>query len=104
MITDIENCYRTKHYDTLNKQGVIKQHSARVFRKSQKIAEKPSCTLRTACNLLPMRRMEERLLLLLRIQDPQDGKEQVDDIEVQRDRCGDLLLDVVVAHNQLGVD
>ena len=43
------------------------------------------------------------LVVVLRVQDPQDGKEEVDDVQVQRDGRCDLLLDVVVAHDQLRV-
>lgn len=42
-----------------------------------------------------------RLVVLLAVQNAQDGQEQVDDIEVQADSRGDLLLDMVVSHDKL---
>ncbi len=43
------------------------------------------------------------LIVLLAIEDPQDGQEEVDDVEIERYRGGDLFLDVVVTHDKLGV-
>lgn len=43
------------------------------------------------------------LVVLLRVEYPQNSKEQVDDVQVQRDGRCNLLLDVVVAHDQLRV-
>lgn len=44
------------------------------------------------------------LVVRLAVEDAQDGEEKVDDVEVQADGGGNLLLDMVVAHNHLGVD
>lgn len=44
------------------------------------------------------------LAVVLVAQNAQDGEEQVDDVQIQRDGGGNLLLDVVVAHDELGVD
>lgn len=44
------------------------------------------------------------LVIALAVEDAQDGEEEVDDVEVEADGGGDLLLDVVLAHNELGVD
>lgn len=44
------------------------------------------------------------LVILLAVQDPQNRKEQVDDIEVQADCRSNLLLHMVVPDDQLGVD
>lgn len=43
------------------------------------------------------------LIVLLAVEDPKDGKEQVDDVQVERDSCSNLLLNMIVAHNKLGV-
>lgn len=43
------------------------------------------------------------LVVLLAVQDPQNRKEQVDDIEVQADCRSDLLLHMMVPDDQLGV-
>lgn len=44
------------------------------------------------------------LVVLLAVQDPQDRKEQVDDIKVQADCRSNLLLHMMVPDDQLGVD
>lgn len=44
------------------------------------------------------------LVVALRVEDPQDGEEQVDDVQVERDGRRNLLLNVVVAHDQLSID
>lgn len=44
------------------------------------------------------------LVVLLAVQDAQDGEEQVDNVQIEADGGGDLLLDVVLTHDQLGVD
>jgi hypothetical protein len=44
------------------------------------------------------------LVVVLRVEDPQNREEEVDDVEVQRDGRRNLLLHVVVAHDQLRVD
>lgn len=44
------------------------------------------------------------LVILLAVQDPQDRKEQVDNIEVQTDCRSNFLLHMVVPDDQLGVD
>ena len=44
------------------------------------------------------------LVVRLAVKNPQNGEEEVDDIEVQADGGGDLLLDVVLAHDKLRVD
>lgn len=44
-----------------------------------------------------------RLVVVLRVEDPQDGEEQVDDVEVEGDGRRNLLLNVVVAHDHLCV-
>lgn len=46
----------------------------------------------------------QTLVIILAVEDAQDGQEQVDNVKVQTNRGGDLLLDVVLAHNELGVD
>lgn len=42
-------------------------------------------------------------VVLLAVQDPEDGQEQVQDIEVEADGSRDLLFDLVVADDQLNV-
>lgn len=42
-------------------------------------------------------------VVILAVEDPQNSKEQIDDIQVQADGRGDLLLNVIVPHDQLGV-
>lgn len=44
------------------------------------------------------------LLVVLIVQNPQNSQEQVEDVQVKRDRSGDLLLNVVMAHNQLSIN
>lgn len=44
------------------------------------------------------------LVVLLAVQDSENGQEQVDDIEVERDGCCNLLLDMVVSHDELCID
>ena len=43
------------------------------------------------------------LIVLLAVEDPKDGKEQVDNVKVKRDSCSNLLLNMIVAHNKLSV-
>lgn len=38
------------------------------------------------------------------VQDSEDSKEQVDDVKVEADSGGDLLLDMVMAHDELSID
>lgn len=45
-----------------------------------------------------------RLVAGLGVEDAQDGEEEVDDVEVEADGGGNLLLDVVLAQDHLGVD
>ena len=40
---------------------------------------------------------------MLAVEYPKDGKEQVDDVEVERDSRSNLLLNMIVAHDKLGV-
>lgn len=44
------------------------------------------------------------LVVLLAVQDAQDRKKQVDDVQIQADGGGNLLFNVVVAHDQLGIN
>lgn len=44
-----------------------------------------------------------RLVLILRVEDPQDSEEQINDVEVEGDGRRNLLLNMVVAHNHLCV-
>jgi hypothetical protein len=44
------------------------------------------------------------LVVVLAVEDPQDSQEQVQDVQVEADRSGDLFLDVVVANHKLSVD
>lgn len=56
--------------------------------------------------LIPARslvNLHDALVVLLAVQDPEDGQEQVDDIEIQADGGRDFLLHMVVSHDQLGV-
>lgn len=41
---------------------------------------------------------------MLAIEYPEDSQEEVDNVEVQRDRGGNLLLDVIMAHNELCIN
>ncbi len=43
------------------------------------------------------------LIVLLAVEDSENGEEEVDDIEVETDGRGDFLLDVVVSHDKLCV-
>lgn len=45
----------------------------------------------------------ELLVVALAVEDPQDGEEQVDDVQVKRDRGSDFLLYMVVPHDKLRV-
>lgn len=47
--------------------------------------------------------MPEVLVVLLAVQYPKNGQEQVDDIQIQADRCSNLLLDMVMPHDQLRI-
>lgn len=47
---------------------------------------------------------QSSLVVLLAVEDPQNSQEQVDNVKVQADGGGDLLLDVVLAHDELCVD
>lgn len=42
-----------------------------------------------------------KLVVLLAVQNPEDGEEKVEDVEVEGDGCGNLLLNLVVADDQL---
>ena len=41
---------------------------------------------------------------MLAVEYPEDGKEQVDDVQIKRDSRSNFLLNMIVAHNKLGVD
>jgi hypothetical protein len=43
------------------------------------------------------------LVVVLAVQDPQNGQEQVDNVQVQRDGGSNLLLDMVMTHDELSV-
>lgn len=43
------------------------------------------------------------LVVLLAVEYPEDGKEQVDDVQVKRDSRSNLFLNVIVAHDKLGI-
>ena len=51
----------------------------------------------------PQTHVRTTLVLVLRVQDAEDGEEEVDDVEVERNGRGNLLLDMVMAHNHLRV-
>ena len=51
--------------------------------------------------LIPFRSL---LVVLLAVQDPQDSEEKVDHVKVQTNRRRDLLLDMVVSHDELCVN
>jgi hypothetical protein len=44
------------------------------------------------------------LVIRLTVQDAQDGEEQVDDVQIQADGSGNLLLDVMLTQNHLRID
>lgn len=44
------------------------------------------------------------LVVLLAIEYSEDGKEQVDDVQVKRDSRSNLLLNMIMPHDKLGVD
>ena len=44
------------------------------------------------------------LVVLLAVKNPEDCKEQVDYVQVKGDSCSNLLLNMIVAHDELGVD
>lgn len=46
----------------------------------------------------------DTLVVLLAVEDSKNGEEQVDDVQVQADSSGNLLLNMVVSHDELGVD
>ena len=43
------------------------------------------------------------LVVLLAVEDPEDGEEQVDDVQVKRDSRSNFLFNVIMAHNELGI-
>ena len=43
------------------------------------------------------------LVVLLAVEYPENGKEQIDDVQVERDSRSNLLFDMIVTHNELGV-
>ena len=45
-----------------------------------------------------------RILVVLVVKDSKNGEEQVNDVQVQADSGGDLLLDVELPHDELGVN
>jgi len=51
-----------------------------------------------------LRSSVSHLVVLLAVEDAQDGEEEVDDVEVKADGSRNLLLDLVVSHDHLGVD
>lgn len=48
--------------------------------------------------------VDSTLVVLLAVQDSENGQEQVDDIQVERDGSCNLLLNMVVSHDELCVD
>lgn len=47
--------------------------------------------------------LRDILIVLLVVEDSEDGKEEVDNVEIQADGCGNLLLDVVMLQNKLRI-
>ena len=47
---------------------------------------------------------ERSLVVLLAVENPQYGEEQIDNIEIQADRRSDLLFHMIVPHDQLCVN
>jgi len=43
------------------------------------------------------------LIIALAVEDPQDREEQIDDVQIETDGSGNLLFDMVLAKDQLGV-
>lgn len=68
------------------------------------VAQPPVVNSNASVPLPCVRFFDMLLIVVLRVQDPQNGEEEVDDVKVQRDGGSDLLLDMVVAHDQLRVD
>ncbi len=44
------------------------------------------------------------LIVVLVVENAEDGEEKVDDVKVEADGSSDLLLDMVMTHDQLGVN
>ena len=44
------------------------------------------------------------LIVVLAVQDSEDGEEEVENVKVKADACGNLLFDVIMSHDQLSVD
>src|SRR4051812_1973019 len=53
---------------------------------------------------MPSPNQRQHSVIILTVEDPQDGQEQVDDIQIQANGSGNLLLDVVVAQHHLRID
>lgn len=51
-----------------------------------------------------LRQLRRRLVVRAGIEDSQDSQEQVDNVQIQANGGGDLFLDVMLAHDHLGVD
>lgn len=60
----------------------------------------PQCLLGLIQSLA---RFEIRLIVLLTVEYPEDGEEQVDNVQVKGDSRSNLLLNMIVAHDKLGV-
>jgi len=62
------------------------------------------CTKSTFSILLAtLLHIPRALVVLLAVEDSEDRKEQVDNVEVEANGSCDLLLDVVVSHNELSI-
>ena len=44
------------------------------------------------------------LVILLTVENSENGQEQVDDVKVKTDSCRDLFLHMVVSHDKLGIN
>lgn len=80
-----------------NAKNKVNQTQYSILSSQQACIFQQTCIMQT----IPASR---RLVVRLRVEDAQDGEEEVDDVEVEADGGGNLLLDVVLAEDHLGVD
>lgn len=51
-----------------------------------------------------VKRQAIRLVVVLLVEDTQDGEEQVQNIQIEGDRSSDFFFDMIMTHDQLSVD
>ena len=103
-------CYKSNYINTQVKVKIVTKRPNVITRKTSLAIESPaSCFFPSMpivhfLNLLSFLLVQLHLVIVvLAVQNPQNRQEQVDNVQVQADCGGNLLLDMIMSHNQLRV-